>query len=70
MKTHRDEAVTEVRAARKELCERFGNNPRRLLTHLREQQRRYRGRIIKDWSELRSASALAETPPKKKVKRR
>lgn len=65
MKSHRDEAVAEVRAARKALCDRFGNDPHRLLAHFRQQQRRYRGRIIKSWSEIQPAAALAETPPKK-----
>ena len=66
MKTHQDEAVAEVRAARKALCDRFGNDPRRLLAHFREEQRRYRGRVIKDWSELVPATALRETPRTKK----
>jgi len=66
MKTQRDEAVAEVRAARKALCDRFGNNPRRLLAHLREQQRHYRGRVIKDWSELEPAAALREEPASKR----
>jgi len=47
MKTERDEAIAEVRNARKALCDRFGNDPRRLLKHLREQQRNYTGRVIK-----------------------
>jgi hypothetical protein len=62
MKAHSDEAVAEVRAARKSLCDRFGNNPRRLLKHLREQQRGYRGQVVKDWSELEPAAALREEP--------
>ena len=65
MKTNQDEAVAEVRAARKSLCDRFGNDPRRLLTHLRDAQKSYRGRIIKNWSELESAAALREMPAKK-----
>jgi hypothetical protein len=69
MKTHSDEAVAEVRAARKSLCDRFGNDPRRLLAHLRAEQRQYRGRVIKDWSELESAGALRETPAPKRKKR-
>ena len=68
MKTYSDEAVAEVRAARKSLCDRFGNDPRRLLAHLRAEQRNYRGRIIKNWSELEPAGALRETPPTKKRK--
>ena len=68
MKTHSDEAVAEVRAARKSLCDRFGNDPRRLLAHLRAEQRNYRGRIIKNWSELEPAAALRETPAGKKGK--
>jgi hypothetical protein len=68
MKTHTDEAVAEVRAARKSLCDRFGNDPRRLLAHLRAGQRNYHGRIIKNWSELEPVSALRETPPAKKRK--
>jgi hypothetical protein len=68
MNTPADEAVAEVRAARKSLCERFGNDPRRLLAHLRAEQRNYRGRIIKNWSELEPAAALRETPAAKKGK--
>jgi hypothetical protein len=68
MKTHSDEAVAEVRAARKSLCDRFGNDPRRLLAHLRAEQRNYRGRIIKNWSELEPAVALRETPSAKRKK--
>ena len=64
----RDEAVAEVRAARKALWDRFGNDPRRLLAHLRAEQRQYRGRVIKDWSELEPAAALRETPVTKKKK--
>lgn len=70
MKTHRDEAVAEVRAARKALCDRFGNDPRRLLAHRRAEQRRYRGRIIKDWSELEPAAALREGPTGNKDKKK
>ena len=68
MKIHKDEAIAEVRAARKSLCDRFGNDPRRLLAHLRAEQRNYRGRIIKNWSELEPVAALRETPPVKKRK--
>ena len=68
MKRHTDEAVAEVRAARKSLCDRFGNDPRRLLAHLRAEQRNYRGRVIKNWSELEPTAALRETPPEKKLK--
>jgi len=68
MKTHSDEAIAEVRAARKALCDRFGNDPRRLLAHLRAEQRQYRGRIIKKWSELEPAIALRETPATKRKK--
>lgn len=63
-----DKAIAEVRAARKALCDRFGNDPRRLLAHLRAEQRQYRGRVIKDWSELEPAAALRETPVTKKKK--
>ncbi len=70
MRGHQDEAVVEVRAARKALCDRFGNDPRRLLAHLRAEQRHYRGRIIKDWSELEPASALRESPPAKKDRKK
>jgi hypothetical protein len=66
MKTHRDEAVAEVRAARKAVCDRFGNDPRRLLAHLRAEQRQYRGRVIKKWSEVQPAAALHESPPTKR----
>ena len=68
MKTQRDEAIAEVRAARKSLCDRFGNDPRRLLAHLRAEQRNYHGRIIKNWSQLEPATALRETPGRKKRK--
>ena len=68
MKTYKDEAIAEVRAARKALCDRFGNDPRRLLAHLRAEQRNYRGRIIKNWSELEPATALRETLVTKKRK--
>jgi hypothetical protein len=64
--TNHDEALAEVRTARKSLCDRFGNNPRRLLAHFRAEQKRYRGHIIKNWSELESAAALRETPVKKR----
>jgi hypothetical protein len=65
MKTNQDEAMAEVRAARKSLCDRFGNDPRRLLTHWRDEQKIYRGRIIKNWQELEPGVALRETPEKK-----
>ncbi len=65
MKTYTDEAVAEVRIARKSLCDRFGNDPRRRLAHLRAEQRHYRGRIIKNWAELEPAAALREAPQKK-----
>jgi hypothetical protein len=58
-------ALVEVRAARKSLCDRFGNDPRRLLAHLRAEQRRCSGRVVKDWSELEPTAALRETPPPK-----
>ena len=32
MRIHRDKAVAEVRIARKALCDRFGNDPRRSRT--------------------------------------
>ena len=65
MKTNEDEALAEVRAARKSLCDRFGNNPRRLLAHFRGEQKKYHGRVIKNWSQLESA-ALRETSMKKR----
>ena len=68
MRMFTDEAVAEVRAARKSLCDRFGNDPRRLLAHLRAEQRSYRGRIITNWSELEPAAALREIPGTKKAK--
>ena len=68
MRTHPDEAIAEVRAARKALCDCFGNDPRRLLAHLRAEQRNYRGRVIKSWSELEPTAALRETPATKKKK--
>jgi hypothetical protein len=67
---HRDEAVAEVRAARKALCDRFGNDPRRLLAHLRDEQRRYRGRMIKDWSESEPTAGLRETPVAKRGRKK
>ena len=63
MKIHTDEPIAEVRAARKAMCARFGNDPRRLLAHLRAEQRNYRGRIIKNWTEPQTVAALRETPP-------
>jgi len=68
MKTYIDEAVAEVRAARKSLCDRFGNDSRRLLAHLRAEQRHYRGRIIKSWTELEHPEALRETSTVKRKK--
>jgi hypothetical protein len=68
MKTHTDEAVAEVRAARKSLCDRFGNDPHRLLAHLRAEQRHYRGRVIKSWTELEPVAGLRETLGKKENK--
>jgi len=68
MKTYSDEAVAEVRAARKSLCDRFGNDPRRLLAHLRTGQRNYRGQIIKNWAEFEPATVLREGPATKKGK--
>lgn len=62
MKAYHDEAVAEVRAARKSLCNRFGDDPRRLLAHLRAEQRNYRGRVIRSWSELEPTGVLRETP--------
>jgi hypothetical protein len=47
MKPKRDGAIADVRNARKALCDRFGNDPHRLLKHLREQQRNFTGRVIK-----------------------
>jgi hypothetical protein len=47
MKPKRDEAIADVRNAREALCDRFGNDPRHLLKHLREQQQNYTGRVIK-----------------------
>lgn len=69
MKMNRDEAIAEVRAARTALCARFDNNPRRLLAHLRAEQRHYRGKVIKDWSELQPPDALREEPGARKVQR-
>lgn len=68
MKVHSDEAVADVRAARKSLCDRFDNDPRRLLAHLRAEQRAYRGRVVKNWSELEPAAALHETSKKNRAK--
>jgi len=65
MKPKRDEAIAEVRNARKALCDRFGNDPRRLLAHLRAGQRNYRGRIIKNWLAAQPMAALREAPPAK-----
>jgi hypothetical protein len=69
MRTHPDVAIAEVRAARKSLCDRFGNDPRRLLAHLRAEQRLYLGRVIKGWSELEPVGALREIPAPKRKKR-
>ncbi|MGO8766205.1 MAG: hypothetical protein ACLQSR_13850 [Limisphaerales bacterium] len=66
MKINQDEAVAEVRAARKSLCDRFENDSRRLLAYLRAGQRNYPGRIIKNWSELESVSSLHDKPAKRK----
>ena len=66
MKMYQDAAVAEVRAARKSLCDRFGNDPRRLLAHLRAEQGNYRGRVIKNWSELEPVAALREATASKK----
>jgi hypothetical protein len=66
LKTHTDEAIAEVCAARKALCDRFGNDPRRLLAYLRAGQRDYHGNIIKNWSEPQPATVWHETPPVKK----
>jgi hypothetical protein len=63
MKPHEDKAVNEVRTARKALCDRFDNDPRLLLEHFREKQCRYRGKIIKNWTELEPETVLRETPP-------
>jgi hypothetical protein len=68
MKTHQDEGVAEVRTARKSLCERFGNDPRRLLAHLRAEQRGYPGRVIRSWADLEPATTLRETQSVKKGK--
>ena len=70
MKTHQDEAVAEVRVARKAVCDRFGNDPLRLLAHFREQQRLYRGKIIKNLSELEPSAILRETPPGKRERKK
>lgn len=70
MKTHTDEAMDEVRAARKALCDRFGNDPHRLLAHLRVEQRTYHGRVIKKWSEPGLVTTLRETSMLKKGKGR
>ena len=65
MKTHRDEAIAEVRRAREALCARFGNDPRRLLEYLRRRERRYRGRVIKGWAEIGTASVSTRTAAEK-----
>ena len=65
MKTPRDEAIAEVRRAREALCARFGNDPRRLLDYMRRQQRRYRGRVIKGWAGIGTASAPTRTADEK-----
>ena len=64
MKKYTDEAVAEVRAARKSLCDRFGNDPHRLLEHLRAEQAHYRGRIIKNWPKPDVSLALNDAPNK------
>ena len=60
MRTHQDEAVAEVRAARKSLCDHFGNDPRRLLAHLRAEQRNYRGHLIKTGRSLNRLGPCAK----------
>ena len=67
MKTPRDEAVEEVRAARKALCDRFANDSRRLLAYLRRRQRRYHGRIIRDWADLGVAPDAADGATRKRL---
>ena len=66
MKTHTDEAIAEVRAARKALCDRFGKDPRRLLAHLRDEQRLYQGSVIMNWPEPQPVAALRESQPAEK----
>ena len=60
MKPKRDEAIADVRNARKALCDRFGNDPRHLLKHLREQQQNYTGRVIKMKAPLGATSKTNE----------
>ena len=60
MKPKRDEAIADVRNARKGLCDRFGNDPRHLLKHLREQQQNYTGRVIKMKAPLGATSKTNE----------
>jgi hypothetical protein len=44
--THPDPLVDEVRAVRRGISERFGNDVNQLCAHLREVQRRYGGRVV------------------------
>ena len=62
MKAKPDNAIAEVRAARTALCARFRNDPRKLLAHFRAEQRDYRGKVIKNWSEIRPVEVLREVP--------
>lgn len=52
-----DPLIDEVRAIRQRISERFGNDVRRLAEHLKEVERRHRGRVIRREDFLPPASA-------------
>lgn len=41
-----DPLIDEVREVRRRISERFGNDPRRLVEHYIELQKKYEGRLI------------------------
>jgi len=43
----RDPLIEEVRARRRELSERFGNDVNRLCDHLAEIEKQYAGRVVR-----------------------
>ncbi len=63
MKETQDEAIAEVRCARKTMCDRYDNDPMRLLKHLRAQQSNYSGRVIRSVAELEDRPALRDATP-------
>ena len=55
---HSDPLIEEVRALRRGISERFGNDVDRLCAHLREVQRQHGGRVVS-----RSAKGARSTQP-------